>query len=238
VELEHSFSVPVAINEAWTMLLDLERVGGWLPGATVESVSGPTASGALKIKLGPLNLNYRGTASVVEQDELAHRAVLNAKGEDARNGTASATVVATLKDEGETTTVQLNTDLDLTGKPAQFARAVMVDVGGKLLARFADALAAELGTGSTPPGAPADPTPPVDQPEAAKVAPEPDDVPPAAAPRPPAPVTSRATPAAAVDPEPVELIKAAGPALGKKLAGPAAVALVVMLIAARRRRQG
>src|ERR1700759_1227427 len=99
-----------------------------MPGAAIESVAGDDFTGSVKVKLGPINLTYKGKASFVEKDETAHRAVIDARGRDARgNGTAAAKVTATLSESGGETTVNVVTDLDITGKPAQFGRGVMVD---------------------------------------------------------------------------------------------------------------
>src|SRR4051794_41292292 len=130
-----------------------------MPGAALDSVTGDDFTGRVKVKLGPINLTYQGKASFVEKDEAAHKAVIDARGKDQRgNGTAAAVVTAELKPEGDTTRVDVLTDLNITGRPAQFGRGVMTDVGNKLLGQFADKLAAQLGAGdeqaaSTPPAA-------------------------------------------------------------------------------------
>jgi carbon monoxide dehydrogenase subunit G len=145
VQLEHSFSIPAGIDEAWKILLDVERIGPCLPGTVIQSVDGDAVTGTVKVKLGPINLTYKGTANFVEKDETAHRAVVDAQGRDARGtSTAAALVTARLSEEDGTTTVHVNTELDITGKPAQFGHSVMADVGSKLLGQFADALAATL----------------------------------------------------------------------------------------------
>jgi carbon monoxide dehydrogenase subunit G len=151
VQLEHSFSVPVGIAQAWPILIDIERIGPCLPGAAIDSVDGDDFTGTVKVKLGPINLTYKGKASFVEKDEAARRAVIDARGRDARgNGTAAAKITATLHEDGDATKVLVLTDLDITGKPAQFGRGVMVDVGNKLLGQFADCLAATLEGGEAP----------------------------------------------------------------------------------------
>jgi carbon monoxide dehydrogenase subunit G len=148
VQLENSFTVPVPIDEAWRVLLDIERIAPCMPGAALDSVSGDDFTGRVKVKLGPINLTYQGKASFVEKDEAAHRAVIDARGKDQRgNGTAAATITAKLAAEGSTTRVDVLTDLNITGRPAQFGRGVMTDVGNKLLGQFADKLAAQLGEG-------------------------------------------------------------------------------------------
>jgi carbon monoxide dehydrogenase subunit G len=138
----------VPIDEAWRVLLDIERIAPCMPGAALDSVTGDDFTGRVKVKLGPINLTYQGKASFVEKDEAAHRAVIDARGKDQRgNGTASATITANLKPEGANTRVEVVTDLNITGRPAQFGRGVMTDVGNKLLGQFADKLAAQLGEG-------------------------------------------------------------------------------------------
>jgi carbon monoxide dehydrogenase subunit G len=148
VQLENSFTVPVPVDEAWRVLLDIERIAPCMPGAALDSVEGDSFTGRVKVKLGPINLTYQGKASFVEKDEAAHRAVIDGRGKDQRgNGTAAALITAQLKGEGNTTRVDVVTDLNITGRPAQFGRGVMTDVGNKLLGQFADKLAAQLGEG-------------------------------------------------------------------------------------------
>ncbi|MEU2349714.1 SRPBCC domain-containing protein [Modestobacter sp. NPDC049651] len=148
MQLENSFTVPVPVEEAWRVLMDIERIAPCMPGAALDSVSGDDFTGRVKVKLGPINLTYQGKASFVERDETAHRAVIDAKGKDQRgNGTAAATVTATLAAEGSITRVDVLTDLNITGRPAQFGRGVMTDVGNKLLGQFADRLSAQLASG-------------------------------------------------------------------------------------------
>src|ERR671921_2013299 len=108
MQLKHSFTVPTGLEQAWDVLLDIERIGPCMPGAAIETVDGDDFTGTVKVKLGPINLTYKGKASFVEKDEAAHRAVIDARGRDARgNGTAAAKVTAVLTETGAaTTTVQ------------------------------------------------------------------------------------------------------------------------------------
>jgi carbon monoxide dehydrogenase subunit G len=160
VQLENSFTVPVPIDEAWRVLLDIERIAPCMPGAALDSVTGDDFTGRVKVKLGPINLTYQGKASFVEKDEAAHKAVIDGRGKDQRgNGTAAALITAQLKAEGDTTRVDVLTDLNITGRPAQFGRGVMTDVGNKLLGQFADKLAAQLGAGDAGATATATPAP-------------------------------------------------------------------------------
>ncbi|MEU3920381.1 SRPBCC family protein [Streptomyces sp. NPDC029004] len=145
MELHHSFTVPVPVDEAWRVLLDIERIAPCMPGATVEGFDGERIEGAVKVRVGPVTVTYRGTATFQEKDESAHRIVLVAKGKEVRGqGTASATVTGTLADRDGATAVVVVTDLTITGRPAQFGRGVMAEVGDKLIGRFADCLAQQL----------------------------------------------------------------------------------------------
>jgi carbon monoxide dehydrogenase subunit G len=148
MELEHEFTVPVPVLQAWDVLLDVERIAPCMPGATVEAFDGETIEGRVKVKVGPIQVTYAGTARFVEKDEAARRAVIDARAKEARgSGTANATITAVLHESGTDTKVTVTTDLAITGRPAQFGRGVMAEVGNKLLGRFADCLAGELTAG-------------------------------------------------------------------------------------------
>ncbi|HEX8970281.1 SRPBCC family protein [Oryzihumus sp.] len=146
MQLQHRFTVPAPVGTTWATFNDLERTASCFPGAEVTSVEGEGFTGNCKVKLGPISLQYNGTGRFVERDESGHRAVIEAKGKDRRgNGTASATVTLQLSEAGEgVTEAVVDTDLSITGKPAQFGRSVMQDVSDKLLAQFVDCLQAEL----------------------------------------------------------------------------------------------
>ncbi|CCH90739.1 Carbon monoxide dehydrogenase subunit G [Modestobacter italicus] len=148
MQLENSFTVPLPVDEAWRVLLDIDRIAPCMPGAALDSVTGDDFTGRVKVKLGPINLTYQGKGSFIEKDETTHKAVIDARGKDQRgNGTAAAIVTATLAAEGSVTRVDVLTDLNITGRPAQFGRGVMTDVGNKLLGQFADKLSAQLASG-------------------------------------------------------------------------------------------
>jgi carbon monoxide dehydrogenase subunit G len=157
MELEHSFSVPVPVERAWDVLLDVERVAPCMPGATLDSVDGDTISGRIKVKVGPIQMTYAGTAKFTEKDQAAHAVVLEASGKETRGaGTAAASVRSELTADGDSTKVTVHTTLNVTGKPAQFGRGVMAEVGGKLIGIFANNLAAMLAA-SQPPSAASEP---------------------------------------------------------------------------------
>ena len=145
MQLSNTFTVGVPLEEAWATLLDLERVAPCLPGAAITDVDGTDYHGGVKIKVGPITAQYRGTASYVETDPVAHRAVISARGKDVGGqGNAEATIVATLTQFGDGTRVQVDTDLDLSGRVAQFGRGVIGDVTGRLLTQFSKNLEAEF----------------------------------------------------------------------------------------------
>lgn len=145
MKLEHTFTVPVPVERAWEVLLDLPRIAPCMPGATLTGVEGDEFTGTVKVKLGPIGLTYSGKGRFVERDEAARRVVVEATGRDTRSaGTAGATITATLAGQGEETLVDVVTDLTVTGKPAQFGRGMISDVSAKLLGQFADCLAGKL----------------------------------------------------------------------------------------------
>jgi carbon monoxide dehydrogenase subunit G len=235
VRLEHNFEVPVPVDRAWDVLLDIERIAPCMPGATLTSYEGETFAGNVRVKLGPVNLTYRGTGRFVERDEAARRVVVSASGMDSRGaGTAAATVTSTLHDAGEHTRVEVVTDLDITGKAAQFGRGLIGDVSARLIGQFADCLAGKLA--EEPEAAPAPPIEaaaelaPSGSAQATTDAPQPAEVAAPVSPPRAAPVSppSRAEPAEA---EPIDLlaVSGVGPALRRALPY-VAVALVSFLV--------
>src|ERR1700678_3289649 len=151
MELDHSCIVPVPPDRAWEVLLDVERIAPCMPGATVEEFDGEVVTGRIKVKVGPVSLTYKGTAKFIERDPDARVAVVEASGKETRGaGTASATVRASMVPDasGSGTQVSMHTTMNVTGRPAQFGRGVIVEVGGKLVEQFAANLA-ELITGDT-----------------------------------------------------------------------------------------
>ncbi|MFV5992636.1 SRPBCC family protein [Streptomyces sp. NPDC056231] len=145
MQLHHSFTVPVPVDEAWRALLDIERVSRCMPGATVEDFDGETIKGSAKVKVGPITVTYRGTATFLEKDEPEHLIVLAAKGKEVRGqGMAAAAVTGTLAERDDCTTVTVDADLTVTGRPAQFGRGVMSDVSDRLIGQFAGCSSAQL----------------------------------------------------------------------------------------------
>jgi uncharacterized protein len=151
MELSNEFRVGVPAAKTWEVLTDVERVAPCLPGATLLSVDGDEFTGAVKVKVGPITVSYKGNAAFLEKDASAQRVVLKANGKETRgNGNAAAVVTAQLKDEGDATSVVITTDLTISGKAAQFGRGVLANVAGNLIAQFAKSLEADMLGGATP----------------------------------------------------------------------------------------
>jgi uncharacterized protein len=149
MRFEHEFTVPVPVEQAWSVLLDVERVAPCLPGAALDTVGDDSFTGRMKVKVGPITVTYQGEATFEDVDKDAHSLTIKAAGKEARgSGTAGATVIARLHPEGTDTRVTVDTSFNVTGRPAQFGRGVMAEIGGKLIDKFAANLAALLGTGS------------------------------------------------------------------------------------------
>src|ERR1700684_1065076 len=151
MELDHSFTVPVPPDQAWDVLLDVQRIAPCMPGATVDTVDGDDVAGRLKVKVGPVSLTYKGTATFKDRDSADRSLLVEASGKELRGaGTASATVRAALQPDHEpdATLVTLHTTLAVTGRPAQFGRGEIAEVGSRLIDKFADNLAQQLSGGA------------------------------------------------------------------------------------------
>src|SRR5246127_2826069 len=154
IELDNSFTVPVPPEQAWDVLLDVERIAPCMPGASVTAVEGDQIEGQVKVKLGPLSLAYKGTAKFTDKDQENHTIAIEATGKETRGpGTASANVQAILKpgDATGSTLVSIHTSLNVTGRPAQFGRSLLPEVSGKLIAQFATNLEALTSPATAPP---------------------------------------------------------------------------------------
>ncbi|WP_427136646.1 SRPBCC domain-containing protein [Pseudarthrobacter sp. S9] len=137
MELKHHFVVPGSLEDTWHSFNQLEDIAPCFPGAALTSVSGDRFTGTVKVKLGPIAMVYAGTGEFLERNEDSHTVVIAATGKDKRgNGTAGATVTAVLTRDGDGTAVDVTTDMNVTGKPAQFGRGVIQDISDKLLAQF------------------------------------------------------------------------------------------------------
>ena len=145
MELTNEFRVDVPLDEAWTVLTDVERIAPCMPGAQLQEIEGDEFRGIVKVKVGPITAQYKGAARFLEKDDAGKKAVLKAEGRDTRGqGNANATITATLQADGTGTAVTVVTDLTVTGKVAQFGRGVLADVSSKLLSQFVECLESDL----------------------------------------------------------------------------------------------
>lgn len=217
--MEHRFTVPVPVDEAWRVLLDPHQVAECFPGASLDSVDGDSFAGSVKVRLGPISLLYKGKGQFVERDEGQRSVAVEASGKDSRgNGTAKASVSASMSEESGVTAVRVTTDLSITGKPAQMGRGMFNDVAGKLLDQFSECLATRLGRDS----ASDSPRHDTDQATSGDQAPQAD--------------AKVAEPSAVQRADAVDLLDTAGVPVLKRLA-PIAVVLIGVAVFLRRRRK-
>lgn len=247
MKLENRFTVPVPVDEAWKVLLDVERIAPCMPGATLTSVEGDHFEGKVKVKVGPINLTYGGKAHFVSKDDATHVAVIDGSGKETRGtGTAKALITCRLVDKGETTDVEVDTDLAVTGKPAQFGRGVLADVSSKLVDQFAACLSEEIRSGTAVATPAAEPPSLVGEAAPARTDATAATAGTGAAPGSPSDSAGPAQPAATSpvagttaprqprqQAEAIDLLGTAGAPVLKRLAGPA-VAVVVLLLVLRR----
>ncbi|MER5382312.1 SRPBCC family protein [Streptomyces sp. NPDC002688] len=140
MQLDHSFTVPADPDDAWKLFLDLGRVAPCMPGAVLDTLDGDSFTGRVKVKVGAVQMSYRGEGTV-SRDGSARSMHLDVSGSETRGaGTASATVTATLTPDPVGTRVRVRTDLDITGRPAQFGRGIMTEVGDRIVQQFATRL--------------------------------------------------------------------------------------------------
>lgn len=138
MDLNHEFTVAVPVEDAWRILTDVERIAPCLPGAQLQEIEGDTYRGIVKVKVGPIQAQFKGQANFIERDDITHRVVLKGEGRDTTGkGNASAIITAELTSlDANNTGVKVLTDLSVTGKVAQFGRGAMADISDKLLAQF------------------------------------------------------------------------------------------------------
>jgi uncharacterized protein len=146
MKLDNEFTVGVPVSQAWEVLTDLELIAPCMPGAALTGVTDGVYTGKVKIKVGPVTAEYSGTAQFSEKDDVNYRAVIDARGRDARgNGNANATISANLRAEGDRTVVNVTTDLAIAGRIAQFGSGMIKEVSARLLGQFVTCLEGRLG---------------------------------------------------------------------------------------------
>jgi carbon monoxide dehydrogenase subunit G len=201
MELSNEFTVAAPIDQAWAVLTDLERIAPCMPGAQLQEVEGDEYRGIVKVKVGPITAQYKGVARITESDDANHRAVIRAEGRDTRGqGNASATATAVLQPDGDGTRVNIDSDVTITGKVAQFGRGVIADVSAKLLDQFVACLESDVLSSAG------------DRPAASEVA-----------------ESGKARTIEAPEAEPVDLLRTAGAPVLKRVV-PVAAAVVVVIV--------
>lgn len=208
MEIENSFTVDAPIGEAWVLLTDLAEIAPCLPGAKLTDVTDGVYSGGVKVKVGPVTSEYKGTAEFVEKDDSTYLAVISGKGRDTRGaGNAQALITAQMVAIGNQTQVDIVTDLKVSGKVAQFGRGVMQDVSTKLMGQFAECLESKIGDSQAI-----------------------DDIPAASAPTEVDLDSSPAAAAAVEEDEALDLLEVAGGAVFKRFIPALVVAAIVIVL--------
>ena len=158
MEFDNTFEVPLPPAQAWTVLMDIRRIAPCMPGAELtETVDDRNWKGKVNVKFGPVSLSFAGTVEMSERDDVAHRAVLQAKGmEQKGKGAARATVTSWLEPAADNeTTVKMTADITLTGAAAQLSRGLMPEISKKLTQQFADCLESTMNAAHAASEAPA-----------------------------------------------------------------------------------
>ncbi len=147
MEVTNAFTVDAPLEAVWSYLLDVRAVAPCVPGAELTDVIGDREyRGTVKVKLGAVSVSYKGTLNLTEVDPASHRVVLTAAGSDTRGGgSASGTITSTLVEESPSrTTVQIRSEISVTGRVAQFGRNLIQDVSNRLIKEFAACLERNL----------------------------------------------------------------------------------------------
>jgi uncharacterized protein len=211
MKIANEFTITAPVEDAWDVLTDLAQVVPLMPGAQLIGQEGDDYMGKVKVKVGPVISEFTGKAKFVDLDRENHRAVINARGREARGtGNAAAVVTAQLHPDGNNSRVTVDTDLKIVGKLAQFGSGMLQQVSEKLLGQFVESLEAKLAGTAQPAAEPAPTEAPAAQQEPT---------------RPP----EAATAATAAEPPPIDLLELAGGAAMKKF-GPAVLVGLALLL--------
>jgi len=146
MQIENQFQVGAPPDTVFAFLVDINRVVGCMPGAELSEVVDPTTfKGKVKIKVGPITVAYNGTAKIIEKDDAARVAKLEASGRETTGpGSANATATMSVLEDGAGSTVKLETDFTVAGRVANFGRGVMEDVSRRLVSQMAACIKSNL----------------------------------------------------------------------------------------------
>jgi uncharacterized protein len=153
MEFQNEFDVNAPLDQVWDTMLDMERVAPCVPGAEVLERTGDDAyKVGIKVKVGPVSMQYRGEVEITDRDPSSHVAQMTAKAREARGqGTANANVRMALSGNGELTHGTINTEVQLSGRAAAMGQGVIKDVSARIVDQFAANLAEMLGGGRAAP---------------------------------------------------------------------------------------
>ncbi|WP_042377556.1 SRPBCC family protein [Streptacidiphilus melanogenes] len=176
MEFSNEFRVSLPVEPAWDLFTDVERLVPCMPGAQLTETDGDVFHGTVKVRVGPVTVQYKGVASFEEVNAEDRTVRIKASGRDTHGqGNADAHVTVKLRPDGDGTGVTVNTRLSVTGKAAQFGKSVMEDISRKLIAQFVDCLESRLAQPQEAPSPPAEEQPaesgPVVEPGTAERAP-------------------------------------------------------------------
>jgi uncharacterized protein len=144
--VENEFEVAAPLDQVWRHMQDIPRIAPCLPGAELTDVNGDIYRGRVTTKMGPVKLQFMGTAKIVERDEAAKRIVMDASGsEEKGKGQATMKVTSTMASSGSGTRVKVAQDIQLSGAAAQFGRGMVQDVTSVLMKSFAKCIADDIG---------------------------------------------------------------------------------------------
>jgi uncharacterized protein len=252
MQFENTFTVDAPIDEVYTAMIDLERVAPCVPGAEVLERTDDSYNVAIKVKVGPMSMTYRGTVEIAEKDPAAHTAKMHARAKEARGqGTAQADVTMALEGDDKATTGTMTSDVTLSGRVASMGRGIIQDVSARIIDTFSDNLQKMLSGEPAPAEAPAaaasgapaagaaEPVAPVEGPPAAGAAAA--GQPGAAAPPPTAEAPPSQAPPAGEDEAALPVLDIVGPVIAKRLRDPkvlAGIGAVLALVFLLRWRKG
>ena len=136
--ITNDFEVAQTVDKVWAFFQDIPQVAACLPGAELtEDLGDDKYQGQVAVRMGPVRLNFGGTAQIIERDDAAKRLVLHATGAEAKGrGQASMDITATLSRTGRGTKVAVAQDLQLSGAAAQYGRGMISDVTSVLMRDF------------------------------------------------------------------------------------------------------
>jgi uncharacterized protein len=149
MEFQNDFDVKAPIDQVWDTVLDVERVAPCVPGAEVLERTGEDAyKVGIKVKVGPVSMQYRGEVEITDKDPSTHTATMTARAREARGqGTANANVKMSLSGNDDATHGSIATEVQLSGRAAAMGQGVIRDVSARIVDQFAANLAQMLGGG-------------------------------------------------------------------------------------------